>query len=323
MDIEIERHPDAEGNFNRGFRVDALTARVGGERVGYLVLIHIPLARVFDWHGEDAGMAALRYAAASSGTDMENFLRNAPSAGQPPTVGRSALRRALDREGPLGRLHGWAGNIAFHVDRPMVDFARMADGEVTLPDYPRPRFVGVRRAPIQAARGAARASWQGRGLGRLLYLEGSRWMAERGMLLHASRLRSAAAERLWEGLARDFPEAVRHVPLPGTPGEPRPSRTALDGRLLPPTWIPGWAAFLRVTEAPAGLPERLDNLWDLESDVRDSFELRYAEARAAGREPLGGEEEPSRPSDVLEWWRARRPSLMSASRGLHGHTGRG
>lgn len=90
--------------------------------------------------------------------------------------------------------------LAFHVDRPLVDFIRVyREGE-------RSGWVGGQKADLEAAEHG------GLGVGTSMYETAALWMAQRGMHLHASGIQSGSAEKAWDR----FRERGVVIPAPGS-----------------------------------------------------------------------------------------------------------
>ena len=295
MDIELVRHPDSEGNDNRGFSVDALELLVDGNPAGYLKICHIPFHRILQWDGIDAANAALEFQSAARRMKVDEFLESGERTGLDPLVSHKKLNNLWWNLEGRGNLHG-GGSVAYHVDRPYVDYIRVYEPGDHVREIPPFRFRNSR------PEANVTENYRKSGLGTLLYVEGARWMAERNMLFHASGTRSNEAVAAWETLQKHFPEAVRNIPkLPLRGDESKAFRTVLDGSLLPP-WYPRGAS-VTVRENAPGRPPEMNNIEDLTDErVVTSFAENDSELRLRGIEPLGGEYYPSSPLEAIRMY---------------------
>lgn len=192
-----------------------LTARVDGKRAAYMRISYIPrenwdkayphlldhVARGYPslrgWrhYSKEGMLASLRC--------VNNTWPFEPTAAQ--REDEAALDRLIERERRiLERKHLDKYHEAefFYVDKPLVAFVRVED------------------------------AWQRQGIGTALYIEATRWMHERGMLLHASDTQSDDAKKMWvflkarmhyKKVAQNFYDPV---------GEPKQFRYALDPKKL-------------------------------------------------------------------------------------------
>jgi hypothetical protein len=306
MHVEVVRLPDVEGDANRGWQVDALDLRVDGERAGYLKMSHVPFHRLLQWYGPEVARTAVQWAALMTQVTSRQFLASGQRLGVHPTLDAQSIdwhwsRMARDctlRNGP---------DLTVHVDRPLVDYIRIyQEGEdiKRLPDF---RF----RNSMPFGDGVATQDFRRRKLGLLLYVEGARWLAERGLLLHASGLQEPEAKLSWKSLKRRFPAAVSQMRAHGYREQPECWRTVLDGSALPPSWMPPGASSLRVAAMPPGRPVHTDNLEDLQPVMRARFEQMDEEAMQAGRPHLGGEVMPTTPRNAITAYRRRAREAMA------------
>lgn len=204
--IELIRHEDAEGDCNRGWRVDMLQAWVDGQEAGYLKISYIPQSR-FDSHYK-AGALSYMDLIAGHGIFPRSFLRKGDlddaqrnhdvyrlsdpdlrrlvcnaawilkiqdlsSNGQAEQMTRSqlldevsALTEQADKR--VGRKFQLFKD--FHIDKPLVD------------------YIGV----VEPMRR--------QGIARALYVEGAFWMAEKGLRLYASGLQQREAVMAWQSM---------------------------------------------------------------------------------------------------------------------------
>lgn len=306
MDIALIRHPDYEGNNNRGFTMDAIELLVDGRPAGYLKISYVPFHRVIQWTGMDAAQAAIEYQAAACDISENDLLALEKPLGMPPVVSPQRLLKAWNSLHGRGNLK--AGSVSFHVDRPLVDYICVYGPDDFFNRVPPLRFHNRRDK-----REYIEHDYRRHGFGTLLYVEGAKWMAERSMLLHASGLQTTEAETAWKRMREKFGNAIQDFPgLPDHNGE-TPVRTALDGSLLQ-DWKP-YGMTVEYEERPAGIPSCCMNYEDLSecqlTDIRKSEE----ELRVRGIEPLGGELFPSSPRGALAHWEEANQSAHSPGLG--------
>lgn len=293
VDITLIRHPDYEGDDNRGFRVDFLELLVDAEPAGYLSLIYVPFHRLLSWNGPGAARTAVEWAASISGVTAKKFLSNGSRLGVLSTVDRRGLEKVWARIGQDCNIEGGC-SVDFHVDRPLVDYIRIYKPSDNLREIPSKRFNsrGLQK-------GIASRDFRHRELGLLLYVEGARWMAENGMLLHASGLQQPEAKRAWTSLEHRFPDAIGKVIRHGYDTPPT-WRTVLDGNKLPQQWLPKNTTSFHIEHKSPGLTELSNNLHDLSQGMIEYMNKKDSDSRALGREPLGGEPMPPTPAAAIE-----------------------
>jgi GNAT superfamily N-acetyltransferase len=176
------------------WEVTEIQAHVDGTSVGFLRISHIPRARYETLrptaldkiataihenellHLGEADLPSLKRALHVGHLIVDNWATAVVVSDLPSTPAQA--RRAI--EAMTERLNTHESTQvkrrefeAFHLDRPMVDKI-----EVT-------------------------PAYQRQGMGRALYLEAARWVAEQGLQLHASQIQTVAAKAVWTGLARD------------------------------------------------------------------------------------------------------------------------
>jgi hypothetical protein len=293
MNIELFRYPDCEGNDNRGFMVDSLRLMVDDKPAGYLKISYIPFHRVLNWNGEQAVKIALEYYAATQKTTVEHILESGERLGMPPLLDAKTLEEVWDDLEGQGMLEG-GGSISYHVDHPYVDYIRVYAPMDYIKVFPELRFRSSTERPEERAID----NYKGRGLSTLLYVEGARWMAEKGMLLHASSLQSPEAQKAWSGLQKRFPEAVYPVRIPTRSGEDESWRIVLDGSKLP-AWLPSSTTSVALTEMSPGRSQESNNIQDLSEDCQQWWKEKHQKSIAKGRHPLGGELMPNSPKEAL------------------------
>ena len=295
MRVILTRHPDSAGNSNRGWRDDHLSMTVDGMDAGYITLSYIPFHRILQWYGEPAAQTALEFAAGARGTTVARLLKRGERLGLPPTIEWDKLHQ-LWRRLDCARVLKRGGDVSFEVDRPLVAFSRVyTAGEDYQRHEDRTRWVSSVPPLIRTAQ----ADFRKKGLGLLLYVEGARWMAEQGMLLHGDRGAKPEAKRAWDVLRDTFPGAVTNVIDAASKEEHRRLRITLDGSSLPSSWKPRDVMEVTVRSMPSGRLADTYNLDELlataeeSSDYRNYLLAEEAEAHRAGRPPLGGEPMPS------------------------------
>lgn len=216
--LQLARYPDAEGDQNRGWQVDLLTAEVDGDVAGYAAISFIPRARferhyaqgIYDWERLINGRAL---------PEKRDDLR-LQEARHPFSSGRS--KEVYQKE--------WEFFQAYHVDRPRMDFIRVFNEHEDRIRYA--EVIGCDRVRT------SRKNYQGVGLGSLLYREAARWMFERYALpLYSSDLMSESASLAWTRLQRTLPDAV--LPSDRARREKQPQGRMILGQHVPP-WVPEW-----------------------------------------------------------------------------------
>lgn len=223
--ITIRRHPDIEGDNNRGWQVDLLSAWVGQDLAGYAAIAFIPAERL-KRHYPQGAWDWLRLIEGRS---------HLPEKKPPAHEAKQILSQR--------HLENWKFFKAYFVEKPRMDMIRV------LSEHDRSFRYGAQlglEGPLQH-----QFSFRGRGIGLLLYREAARWMAEAyGCPLYASDLRSPDANRAWTRLKAALPEAVQISDRPLPKGADRPQikaegRYMLLGDRIEP-WRPDWAQDLEV-----------------------------------------------------------------------------
>jgi GNAT superfamily N-acetyltransferase len=194
--IEFQRLDDSEGDKNRGWQIDEVRCQAGDLLVGYLKLGYIPADR-FKEHFKDG---ILSYLSSIKGqvfiprSHHEQALPEISSLEQDELVryvmnlywsvlhkdfsmdaefknkSRSELLRMVTEalvQIPKKTYQDFESFKDFHINKPVVDYI----------------FVDEK--------------FRRQGIATMLYTIGSRWMAEKGMMLHASSLQQAEAAAAW------------------------------------------------------------------------------------------------------------------------------
>lgn len=193
-EIVFQRVEDSEGDDNRGFQVDRIVASIDGEEVGYLKLMYIPKERfgryygsIFNYLTQIGGKACLPYDNPTvdyrklDEKQLRRLIMYSTRGGifrerEVESKSREELLMlAKDLEKQL--MTGSDGKEFRHfkkrlVNSPYVDFIRVDDGMQRL------------------------------GIGTALYLEGAKWMAEKGMRFRASTIQSKEAQAIWAEMER-------------------------------------------------------------------------------------------------------------------------
>ncbi len=202
---EVSTRP-ADLNMNRGWVVHQVVATVNGEEAGYLAISYVPTQKLAEHYPTLIHFAALE-GIGSCSAFVKDGDRDRLFLGifRRPTEAPPAERDRLIQQWSLKYQDRFDDFQSFHVDRPLVDFIRTNDG--------------FRRQHVALA----------------LYEEAGRWMAEKGMALHASGIQcpddqggeltpTAEAWRKMEALG--YPVHRESIPYCGIPWE----RTLLDFR---------------------------------------------------------------------------------------------
>ena len=222
--IFIRRQHDVEGDNNRGWQVDLLSAWVGKDLAGYAAIAFIPEERLKRHYSQGAW----------------DWLRLIGGCGHLPET----KPPAHEAEQILSQRHleNWEFFRAYFVEKPRMDMVRVLS--VHDRSFRYVSQLGVQE-PLQH-----QSSFRGRGIGLLLYREAARWMAEAyGRPLYASDLRTPEANRTWARLKAALPEAVQisDRPLPQSTDrtQRQEDRYMLLGDRIEP-WRPDWAQDLEV-----------------------------------------------------------------------------
>lgn len=185
LDKLADRELDVEGDNNRGWQVDKVSAILDGEQIGYLKISYIPQERfvryypsIFHFLDQISGHCyhcltkpAIRPLSALTDEEKETVISTyqgyhrlgLDDATSTDLRFRAVLNDANDRH------RGTFRTFERHwLDRPVVDFVRVD------PEHQR------------------------RGIGLSLYREAGQWMLERNLRLRASTLQSPAATAAWE-----------------------------------------------------------------------------------------------------------------------------
>ena len=207
QEITFERIEDSEGDKNRGWQVDQIEAFIDGKNVGYLKISYIPHERfekyyptIFNFLGQIRGHSCLPYKKRDKDyhtLSRDELIEYWPHAWI--TIHRywpehtwkegyllpnGQLVKNLDRPQLIAeweKLEREAQKVfgkqfkeffQYHVDKPLVDFIRVEN------EYQRQR------------------------IGEALYKEGAKWMAEKGLKLHASTLQTKEAAGVWRHMEK-------------------------------------------------------------------------------------------------------------------------
>lgn len=206
QDIEMVRVDDAEGDNNRGWRVDEVHAKIDGKKVGYIKLSYIPHERfhryyptIFNFLDQIKGQNNLPYEKRAQHykefTDEERrkmlksllFSNRLVRWGQEDEAVKNlsddeVLQQIRDIEekfnnGHHGREFRKFKN--FQKDKPLVDFIRVED------------------------------DWRRQRIGNALYREAATWMKEKGMEVYASGLQTDDAKASWKHMKDQTKKAKR------------------------------------------------------------------------------------------------------------------
>lgn len=206
--IEVKRVEDSEGDNNRGWQIDELQAFVDGQEAGYLKLSYIPEERfaahypagVFDFVHQIKGHIIFEYAGESraersikhdfktmTDDELRKFISTASwsfmhvSYGE--MSGREGELEAMSRKELMAKILELKKVVtkrfgkefeefkSYFINKPLVDFIRVKD-----------QFLR-------------------QGIATALYIEGAKWMAEKGMVVHASGLQQPEAAAAWAKMA--------------------------------------------------------------------------------------------------------------------------
>lgn len=186
------------------------------DQIGYLKVSYVPSARVIAWkdiyrfladRGSSIGIYGLREPDTATQAEWARLAYRVQEKIESWTAANAShwsdrsitqIRAALEKYRPaLERAIGPDRDrfCLFHVDKPMVDYVEVVE------------------------------AWRGKGVGQILYQEGARWIAERGMVLHASGIQTPAAARAWDRMEKTI-EGVDMEEVKGT----HPPRRRLRAR---------------------------------------------------------------------------------------------
>lgn len=216
-EITFRREENVEGKrTNRGWRVDKVTAFVGGEEAGYLSISYIP-KEAFKYfypsiinfvdqingqpllpHGKDH----LHYTQLDD-DELRKMIKTAFHYNARHELSYDFERREesyqgrfisemtheellavakrveeMMKENFMDGKRGFKWFKSYFVDRPLVDFIRVYN---------------------EHDKGT---NWQRQGIGTALYKEGTKWMAERGMKLYGSQTPSQSAQATWDSMRK-------------------------------------------------------------------------------------------------------------------------
>jgi hypothetical protein len=232
-DILLKRIPDSEGDDNRGWRVDVIAVEVDGQPAGYIGASYIPQERFHTWYPNGIwnwlrlvnGYTSLPIdpAAPNARETLSLYSRRLPEPDDRTKDPKKQIIKQVESAYPR-----YPEFIASHVDRPIVDFIRVYQGEG--------QFVDWSQGKREWIRTSNRTDFSRCGLGTLLYLEMARWLSESGLRLHASGCQTPPAEAAWSRMADRWPAAVMM--------EYSSIRKKYDKILEVsglPVWLPDWA----------------------------------------------------------------------------------
>lgn len=199
-EIELKREEDTDSKLNTGFVVDKITAYVNGEEAGYLKIQNIPhdsfhkhFGTIFNWMTRFGGRSVLPYEKQSShyeelsNDERRKMLRDivyvqfVPWGQENEYIAQFNDREVLEKirefedklnNGDKGKQYRQFKN--FHKDKPFVDYISVDE------EFQRQRIAEA------------------------MYLEGAKWMKERGLKFYASGLQSDSAKAAWKHLAKKF-----------------------------------------------------------------------------------------------------------------------
>lgn len=194
--LHMTRHEDI-GPQPSLWRVDEVRATLeDGTPAGYCRISYVPASQVADWddiygylrsYGQRHGLSEVvrlplppaasieqreRWAVAIR--DLRYPWARQDSPERAPWANDAAVRAYLEQARPwLEEKFGKARQefLDFHCDKPLVDYIRLPE------------------------------ALQGKRLARALYAEAARWMAQRGLQLHASGVQTPEAQRCWQAMA--------------------------------------------------------------------------------------------------------------------------
>ncbi len=219
--IRLERHPDTEGDDNRGWQVDEVRAYVGDTQVGYLKMSYIPLERykryypsIFNYLDQIAGWSGImgkdraadwrtfdevRLKALIKNVEWRAFHNDYSMRPEELNHDRKTLVQwaaRLEAKLLTGRYGGQFKQFRkSHVNKPLVDYIRVAKGDS--------HDAMTRRDQDKLGGPNSSINYRKKGIGRAMYLEGARWLKEQGMVLRASSLQQPEAAAAWMAFKRE------------------------------------------------------------------------------------------------------------------------
>lgn len=193
QEIDIKYIVDSEGNKNRGWTVHKLEAFVDGKEVGYLKISYIPKERfkahyphIINYLGKIAGQG--EFDRIKNDEDLFRALqlrRYIPLYPDEDSSNKELIKQGLKEvKNRYGKAFRQFKN--FHVDKPLVDYIRVASGSPNSLSAP------------------ATESWRRQGIATALYYEGAKWLWKNyGFYLWASGVQSAEAKAAWQKMMKD------------------------------------------------------------------------------------------------------------------------
>ena len=212
--VHFKYHEDSEGDDNRGWQVDKITAFIDDTEVGYLKLAYIPRKRFEKWYP-----SILNYVDQIVGTHILPHEYRGMLWTQIPT---DVLRKSVYNLAQVAGL-GWtesneladtaktASDAELHqIYRKLIVDLKKTKGvlfkrfERYFVDHPYVDFIRVND------------NYQRQGIGTALYRAGHEWMKAKDMKLHASTTQTDYAKAAWKSLERDYNVEKIRVGIPSS-----------------------------------------------------------------------------------------------------------